>query len=237
MQTNKKRIHWPRVVSICILLLAGCTLIFAFHYLKNNPQNVDNAILPIANADDAPYWSTPAIRLKNDVAVLNAALSRYCGSSGNAFYVLSSTAASDHPDDANLKGPYADAMLDMYERSPAYYGSTHATKPYLVPQAVACNGLKLASEEVIITAFENHNFDSSSKPEYRTAGWEGFYGSFPGSKGLVGVSLPGYSKNADHATVYIRSNCGRLCGSGFTICLQYSDGKWKVTDSLPAWIS
>jgi len=69
------------------------------------------------------------------------------------------------------------------------------------------------------------------------AGWDGFYQAFPGSSGILSLSLPGYSTNGNLAVVQVAYACGPLCGAGFYWVLEYVHGQWVVKERSSAWIS
>jgi hypothetical protein len=65
--------------------------------------------------------------------------------------------------------------------------------------------------------------------------WSGFYKSFPGAKGIIYLSFPGYSKDGESAIVQVASACESFCGHGFYKVLRKLEGKWVLEKSIPAW--
>ena len=68
-------------------------------------------------------------------------------------------------------------------------------------------------------------------------GWEGFYATYPNSRGYMVLSLPGYSRDGDTAVIYVASAAGLYAGSGFVHVLKREGDHWRVIESNTAWIS
>lgn len=69
-------------------------------------------------------------------------------------------------------------------------------------------------------------------------GWDDFYRTFPGSRGLLEFTAPAFSPDGSHALIYVSHSCGGLCGTGFLIYLSRgSDGHWQMTKRSMLWIS
>ena len=52
--------------------------------------------------------------------------------------------------------------------------------------------------------------------------------------GIVWLSPVAFSNDRRHAMVWLRNFCGGLCGSGLMWTLDWNDGGWKVTKSIPS---
>jgi len=109
--------------------------------------------------------------------------------------------------------------LDAEALADAYIKSKTPTKVI-----VECSQLVSLSKEDIQLGFHNkpkHPFDF-----YLDEEWAGFFERYPGVKGLVKVSQPGFSKNQNYAVVYIVSQCAPLCGYANIFQYKNVDGKW-----------
>jgi hypothetical protein len=99
----------------------------------------------------------------------------------------------------------------------------------LLPSGIDCAGLRPATSQAIADAFGNYKVP---------ADWSDFLAAFPGAKGLVHISLPGYSADKATAVVVVGISCGGLCGSGFALELRRKpDGHWLVYEKRGLWIS
>lgn len=71
---------------------------------------------------------------------------------------------------------------------------------------------------------------------FKDGGWDNYHRIF-GFKPLVKVSLPGLNGDKTRAFIYYSSSTDELGGAGFYLVLEKVDGKWKVIQSMLAWIS
>jgi hypothetical protein len=146
-----------------------------------------------------------------DAEVLRAVLVQNCTRSDGKYMVLSSQPASDEP--WSIPGAWEAAdELNAELRRRSESGLEWASID-------TCVGVRLAEEAAI-----NATFESDSRIP---AGWDNFYNQFPGSAGLVRVSLPAYA-SAGRAIVFVESGCGVLCASGWYIELRKEQGSWKI---------
>ena len=58
--------------------------------------------------------------------------------------------------------------------------------------------------------------------------WNQFRAKYPGARGLISFSRPGFDEGGKHALVYYRLSCGTLCGQVGYVLLKYSAGKWSI---------
>jgi len=65
--------------------------------------------------------------------------------------------------------------------------------------------------------------------------WDQFRKEFPGTRTLVRVSLPVYSKDERRAVVYTESTCPFRCGNGFFHELVKDGSRWRIVQSVSAW--
>jgi len=65
--------------------------------------------------------------------------------------------------------------------------------------------------------------------------WDHFREQFPGTRTLVRISLPVYSKDERRAVVYTESTCPFRCGNGFFHELVKEGSRWRIVQSANAW--
>lgn len=87
---------------------------------------------------------------------------------------------------------------------------------------VACEGLRR------IDAKELNSSLGGSRKEGLPERWAEFYEKHEGLKGVMSLSLPGYSSKYDLAVVQISSACGWLCGGDSFWIAKKVSGKWQV---------
>ena len=56
-----------------------------------------------------------------------------------------------------------------------------------------------------------------------------------GARSVVTLSPVAYDDAAHQALVYLRVECGGLCGGGSLLRLEEKDGKWAVVETQPLW--
>jgi hypothetical protein len=104
------------------------------------------------------------------------------------------------------------------------------------PPSLAKSGLRILSGPEIHDAVERaSNPPAGGKPS--SEAWWRFHSAFPGSVGLMSVSLPGYTASGDIAVVYTSFQCGALCGNGEYIYLHRVKGRWQILVRLRVWVS
>lgn len=160
-----------------------------------------------------------------DELVLKAALHSQCRSD-KGYVLLSSMAAAPKAGDDLGGADESGAFDDLKRRN----GSEAA-----LPADLSCEGVRVHDEREI-----QHFFDRDSMPAEEMSAdgvWKRFFESFPGSRGWMALSLPGYSPDRAIALVYIAHYCGNLCGSGSYVYLRRIEGQWRVLFSFPTWIS
>ena len=62
--------------------------------------------------------------------------------------------------------------------------------------------------------------------------WNQFRAKYPGARGLISFSRPGFDEKKKHALVYYRLSCGTLCGQVGYVLLQYSGGRWSIMQQV-----
>jgi hypothetical protein len=67
--------------------------------------------------------------------------------------------------------------------------------------------------------------------------WNQFHAKYPGARGIITFSRPGFDKSGNHALVYYRLSCGTLCGQVGYVLLKNSGGQWRVLQEVVPIIS
>lgn len=170
----------------------------------------------------APSSSTAVA--EDDLAILQMVLARSCVETDGKFRVLAAEAAQPN-DPPYGEGAYGEALADMKRRSTA--GS-------LLPASLDCLGIRIKPRREIDRAFA---LKPATVPEAASPGWDGFHYTYPGASGLLGVSLPGYSRDGRSAVVYSHALGCALCGAGFYIEFRREATGWKIVTRHPAWVA
>lgn len=172
-----------------------------------------------------PSVACAAMRAEQDRSVLAAALSGTCkymsrkGEKGFEVLDSKSTDVNQITDSQpNLPDAFMQALRNLLKRN---------SSPETLPSGIACSHIKVVRHERIQEFFLFHEASE----------WREFYATFPGAGGLIGISLPGYSKDKKHAVVLRAGSCGDLCGAGFLVLLRKYGDTWKVVKSVGLWIS
>ena len=158
--------------------------------------------------------------VNTDRQVLVAVTTDLCAHTKVGYQVLAMSASSGYVPIA-FDGVNAAGLKDSVRRS--------ANLPAL-PTGIGCSRLRPASNAMIAKTF-----DESGKipPD-----WSDFYAAFPGAKGLIRLSLPGYSADATVAVVLVSGSCNNLCGSGSAWELRRTSGDtWHVYKKVGTWIA
>ena len=67
--------------------------------------------------------------------------------------------------------------------------------------------------------------------------WNQFHAKYPGARGIITFSRPGFDKSGSHALVYYRLSCGTLCGQVGYVLLKNSGGQWRILQEVVPIIS
>ena len=67
--------------------------------------------------------------------------------------------------------------------------------------------------------------------------WNEFYRQYPGTRGMVRFSLPGFAADGRTAVVYSSLRSGGRSGMGAMYYLEMLDGKWEVQQQADLWAS
>jgi hypothetical protein len=160
----------------------------------------------------------------DDLAVLRAVVKHHCTDSSGAYFVLLTNTAKQSSFESGAIPSDSAAARDLIRRN---------RMVQQLPLGLECRGIRVATEEEVTAALAEHCPD----PDPLHRGWEGFYARFSGSRGVLRLSLPGYSHNGTEAVVLSSAASGVRFASGFLITLRKDHGEWKVVRSTSLWIS
>jgi len=96
------------------------------------------------------------------------------------------------------------------------------------PRGNLCVPVRVVSNAAIESALKR---ETSIPPT-----WEHFREQFPGTRTLVRVSLPVYSEDERRAVVYTEATCPFRCGNGFYHELVREGSRWRIAQSVSAWV-
>lgn len=85
--------------------------------------------------------------------------------------------------------------------------------------------------EVVPEAEVAHAFEGLPMAE----AWRRLGAKHGGARSVVTLSPVAYDDAAHEALVYLRVECGGLCGGGSLLRLREKDGKWAVVETQPLW--
>src|SRR4051812_5972988 len=67
--------------------------------------------------------------------------------------------------------------------------------------------------------------------------WSAFYARYPGSKGYISFSLPGYDASRTHALLSYGHGCGGLCGDWGFVLLERRGNTWVILRRVVTGVS
>lgn len=67
--------------------------------------------------------------------------------------------------------------------------------------------------------------------------WDGFYSRYPGTAGMLRMSLAVVNEDRSKALIYFEHACGGLCGTGHLYLLDRTQSGWRKAGSWMLWIS
>lgn len=177
-----------------------------------------------ASMDDELFpVELPSVATSDDQQVISAVVNRLCDQKGAGYYFLSSSSATVAPY-FTPEGVDESARRSLLDRN-------NNSEP--LPVVDVCDGLKRMDQKEIDSYLETRG--KGSLPER----WMAFYEKFPDAKGVMYLSLPGYSTQGDIAVVQVSGVCGWLCGGGSFWILQRVSGHWQVdkNKTVQGWTS
>lgn len=175
------------------------------------------------------FGMTSCAPLKPDVNedehVVRTVISRLCGeASKENYYVLSSS--SDPVDTLFLPSSIDDGVRrSLVDRNS--YSQT-------LPAIEICSDILRRVDQARLTSEIQAAMQNSPR---RTNQWSAFYAKFPNAKGIVRLSLPGYSASGVTAVVQVSIACGDLCKSVSYWVLERAADRWKVIAFIPGPVS
>ena len=165
----------------------------------------------------------------SDASILRTALAGFCTPDHDGFYVLSADSL---------------ALSEEYMHGPVTEHSSEADslrerngQSLKLPTLPDCPGLRVVAEADIQAALKAGGPLLYPLRDPPMPGWEGFYSRYPGSQGVVRVTVPGVSSDGSRAIVAGSVIAGGLAGSGFAIQVTKVNGKWTITNRHTLWIS
>jgi len=166
-------------------------------------------IPPAARIVDPPpaFASSQAFEAANDLAVLRAVLEQQCSSDG--YRVMSSL-----PD--------------------KHTGARSEPWPGKFPDGLECAGVRIVDDQQIEAVFATPYHGEVDT--MHQGGWGSFYQAFPGATGMLDLSLPTYPTPTSAVVQLARIGCF-MCGAGWEVRLVKANGKWRVVDDRPTWVS
>jgi hypothetical protein len=91
--------------------------------------------------------------------------------------------------------------------------------------------------KVIVVARKDLPSSDTIDPRNPREFWNQFHAKYPGARGIITFSRPGFDKSGNHALVYYRLSCGTLCGQVGYVLLKNSGGQWRVLQEVVPIIS
>ena len=178
------------------------------------------AILLLTANQSFCFASASTSITRDDIAVLRAILSSGCGTTNGRYRVVSDIPVSA-PD---------------YAPAPAWPPTSLWTRlAARVPSGIRWPHLRICAAKRIVDGTKVNSI--FSRQTRIPPSWDPFYAEFPGAEGLLGISLPAFTADRNHAVVYLESTCNPLCGAGFYVGLTRRKGGWKTSHRENAWIS
>lgn len=147
-----------------------------------------------------------------DEQVLSAVVDQLCRYHSNGYDLLSSLSAVVNPN-------FTPTNMDVSARQSLLDRNRSAAS---LPEFNTCEGLRRTDAKEIDNYLENPSWGAMRER------WAAFYKRYVDAKGVMTLSLPGYSKSGDVAIVQVSGACNDLCGSGFFWVLRKVAGRWQV---------
>lgn len=166
--------------------------------------------------------SPPANHASDDASVIRAVIQRTCdqsdGTRDPVTLIADQAILSQDTRGSDLD---ASAIQDLILRN---------AKPTPLPMFPACAAVAVASPEEV--ALAERRFEPVGCP-----GDDCEMQGAPDRKGILHLSLPGYSSDGSYALVGVTHQCGSVCGwSGFII-LRRENGQWLLQFFVPRVVS
>jgi len=175
-------------------------------------------------------------KVPTDYAIYSVVLDRTVEkSSANPLIVVMDSTASRGLVTAGLK-------TELMRRHFGVFASTYETT---LDDFVAKNQASVAVTEKPFASFvkvkvvarkalpSSDTIDPGNPREF----WNQFHAKYPGARGIVTFSRPGFDKSGSHALVYYRLSCGTLCGQVGYVLLKNSGGQWRILQEVVPIIS
>lgn len=212
------------LVGVAAVMLVG---VWAFEPVGETTFSDAVTVPAVEEPQTLEYWVVPSpshCGEEVDLAVYRAILSgtRY---SGRKIVI----------DDMSSRG---DTMMDqMVETEQVKGASGEAIRDYkrrnAEPESLRYIGAISPRIEFVSAEDIERIFPANSAVDP----WTNFYKRYPGSGGLVSLSVPGFNEDHTEALVYVAHMCGGLCGGGEFVILKKDRGRWVVDRTDELWVS
>ncbi len=169
---------------------------------------------------------------------------------GMDYAVWSAVLAVDYPSGTEVQ---AILLTDLTDSAPMAGAGGDALSPYVrekLPSLDAATWAGYAARRPLAMPLQADRFDTRalgvplrliSETElaklFAGGGWAAFHQRYPGSSGIIALSLPGYNAGGTQALVHVSRTMGPLAGSGHLVLLQRDGTAWRVVATATTWIS
>ncbi len=205
---NPAGVRWKRIAVLATLL---GSLLAAIPMSRLLHQDKVIRVVPAATSESVEFVLTLEFAADNDLLVLGAVLSHQCDNKSDVIVL------------------YDEPIGRVDERS--------GTAMAAIPKAVACPGIRIASQKLIDRPYESGSPSRRGHME-RQNPENGFHAQFPGASGVMKISMPSYSHGGTYASVLVdySDDCPN-CGSGWNSLLRKINGTLVVSQRIGRWIS
>jgi hypothetical protein len=160
-----------------------------------------------------------------DGEVVRTVISRLCEEvNEESYYVLSSSSAV-------VDDFFVPSRIDDDTRRSLIARNSQAGE---LPTSQPCNEVLRRVDQTLLSSELQAAMQSSPR---HIDQWSAFYAKFPKAKGIVRLSLPGYSTSGETAVVQVSIACGDVCKSVSFWVLERAGTRWNVTAFIAGPVS
>ena len=123
----------------------------------------------------------------------------------------------------SIEGCIAPAVADRFKEAITDYNRLSKSQWALQKLFLLKGKYELLSPDSLKSIFEHR----PSSYETLNDNWKHFYKSYPGSGGVITLSVVGFNSDRTVAVVWAGVGCGSLCGEWQWHLLEKKDGTWK----------
>jgi hypothetical protein len=127
------------------------------------------------------------------------------------------------PGQPSIERCLASPTVERFKTAITDYNRLSKSKWTLQNQFLVKRKYKLVSSDTLKAIFER----SASSNQTLEDSWQEFYKRYPGSGGIVNLSVVGFNNDNTLAVVYAGRSCGSLCGEWSWHLLEKKDASWK----------